>query len=103
MKLNRIPRGWKRQYVTHILKSGKEKTDASSYRPISIICVSSKVLEHFIYSQVMYHLYQHNILSKYEHGYKINGSTETQYHGGTWRTLRFPDLILEHGHSLCQG
>ena len=78
LKLNTIPKDWKIQYVTPILKPGKDKTEPSSYRPIALTCVCSKILEHIVYSQIMDHLDQHKILSPYQHGYRSGSSTETQ-------------------------
>ena len=78
LKYNIIPSDWKMQFVTPILKPGKDKTEASSYRPIALTCVCSKVLEHIVYSQVMDHLDKNNILSSFQHGYRSGCSTETQ-------------------------
>ena len=36
---NKIPMDWKRQFITPILKPGKDKLDPSSYRPVSITCI----------------------------------------------------------------
>ena len=78
LRLNLIPKDWKMQFITPILKPGKDKTKASSYRPIALSCVCSKILEHIIYCHVMDHLDNHNILSKFQHGYRSGCSTETQ-------------------------
>ena len=78
LSLGKSPADWKMQYITPILKPGKEKTDPASYRPISITSVCCKVLEHIIYSQSMDHLQKYNILSDLQHGYRNGCSTETQ-------------------------
>jgi hypothetical protein len=48
------------------------------YRPISLTCISSKVLEHIIHSQVMKHLKQYAILTDAHHGFRARRSTVTQ-------------------------
>ena len=50
----------------------------SSYRPVAITSVCSKILEHIVYSQTMDHLDNHKILSNLQHGYRNGASTETQ-------------------------
>ena len=75
---NKIPMDWKRQFITPILKPGKDKLDPASYRPVSITCICSKILEHIIYSETMNHLQTHGILSKFQHGYREGCSIETQ-------------------------
>ena len=53
LTLNENPEEWKIQFIAPILKPGKDKTLASSYRPVAITSVCSKILEHIIYSQTM--------------------------------------------------
>ena len=75
---SKSPLDWKIQFISPILKPGKDKLQASSYRPISITCICSKILEHIIYSETMKHLDKFNNLSKFQHGYRRGCSTETQ-------------------------
>ena len=72
------PSDWKIQYISPILKPGKDKLEPSSYRPISLTSICCKILEHIIYSQAMDHLEKYNILSNLQHGYRHGCSTETQ-------------------------
>ena len=72
------PSDWLTQFVSPILKPGKDKLEPSSYRPISLTSVCCKILEHIIYSETMQHLENNNILSKLQHGYRRGCSTETQ-------------------------
>ena len=72
------PIDWKLQFISPILKPGKDKMEAASYRPISITSICCKILEHIVYSQTMKHLESLNILSKLQHGYRSGSSTETQ-------------------------
>ena len=46
-----IPNEWKCHSIIPIFKSG-DKSQVKNYRPISLLCIVSKVLEHLIYSKV---------------------------------------------------
>ena len=62
--LGKSPDDWKIQFISPILKPGKDKTDPASYRPVSLTSICCKVYEHIIYSQTMDHLQKYKILSK---------------------------------------
>ena len=49
-----IPSPWLRANITPLFKQG-ERTDASNYRPVSLTCICSKLLEHIIHANVMDH------------------------------------------------
>ena len=71
------PSKWKHANVCGVHKNGP-KSDPANYRPISLTCISSKVLEHIIHSHVMKHLEQHAILTDVQHGFRARRSTVTQ-------------------------
>ena len=48
----KIPNIWRRTLVVAIPKPGKPVGDPKSYRPISPLCVSYKILERLIYARV---------------------------------------------------
>ena len=58
-------------------KKGKNQIRLN-YRPISLTCIASKILEHIIHSHVMKHLQQKNVLTDCQHGFRAKRSTETQ-------------------------
>ena len=62
-----LPSDWKTANVTPVFKKGNRSL-ASNYRPISLVCVACKLLEHCIVSHVMQHFDQHNILTRLQHG-----------------------------------
>lgn len=66
-----------KKWISPIYKKGA-KGEAANYRPISLTCVTSKLLEHIICSQVRAHLDTHNILASYQHGFRAKHSCETQ-------------------------
>ena len=72
-----MPIQWKHANVCAVHKKGK-KLDPSNYRPVSLTCIASKVLEHVVHSHVMKHLSQYGVLTDYQHGFRTRRSTETQ-------------------------
>ena len=72
-----IPDIWKHANVTPIYKKG-DKTNPSNYRPVSLTCISCKLLEHIICSRLMQHLTKHNILYPLQHGFRDKRSCESQ-------------------------
>ena len=57
-----------------IFKEGK-KTDASNYRPISLLPVISKIIEKVVHYQTNAFLSDENILYNYQFGFRANHST----------------------------
>ena len=47
-----VPNDWKKASVCPIFKKG-EKSAAANYRPVSLTCVTSKIMEHILTSQLM--------------------------------------------------
>ena len=59
-----------------LLKGPKSKLE--NYRPISLTCISCKVLEHIITSNTMTHLDKTNLLFQNQHGFRSRVSCGTQ-------------------------
>ena len=55
-KSSRIPSIWKTSLVIPIPKPGKDSSQGTSYRPISLLCPAGKVMEALILPEVNYHL-----------------------------------------------
>ena len=72
-----LPEDWKKAVVTPVHKKG-DKTLANNYRPISLTCISCKVMEHIVCSSMYSYLSEHNILTTYQHGFRKGTSTLTQ-------------------------
>jgi hypothetical protein len=51
---------------------------AISYRPITLTCISCKLMEHIITSHIMKHADTHTILYPLQHGFRKGLSCETQ-------------------------
>jgi len=52
MRQLKIPKIWRRALLIAIPKPAKPSGDPKSYRPISLLCVSFKILERLIYARV---------------------------------------------------
>jgi len=74
---HRTPDEWRKACITPIYKKGS-KEDPANYRPVSLTCVVSKVMEHIIVSSMMRHLEGNNLLHDNQHGFRRNRSCDTQ-------------------------
>ena len=66
-----LPNEWKIHKILPILKSGSRR-DVKKYRPISLLCLVSRVLESIIYTKIID--YTHPCLSKVQFGFLRNRS-----------------------------
>ncbi len=67
-----VPIDWRTAY-----KKGS-KSKANNYRPISLTCIASRLLEHILVSNIMSHFDDNNLLSQYQHGFRSEHSCESQ-------------------------
>ena len=72
-----IPTDWKVANVVPIFKSGKNNL-ADNYRPISLISVVVKMLEHLIHKHIMKYLTDFQLLNDNQHGFRPSRSCVTQ-------------------------
>ena len=70
-----MPNVLKLSKVTPVDKGG-ELSDPSNYRPISTLSSFAQILEKLIHSQITRYLDKHDILSKYQFGFRKGRSTE---------------------------
>ena len=68
---------WKKARVTPLYKGKGSKSDPNSYRPISVICHFSKILEKCIQSQLIHYLSHHCFITPDQSAYLKNNSTQT--------------------------
>ena len=68
---------WRKANVAPIFKKGK-RYNAENYRPISLTCIASKIMEHIVTKHIMKHLECNNILYMLQHGFRAKRSNETQ-------------------------
>jgi hypothetical protein len=75
--IGELPDDWKKANVVPVYKKGS-KMKPSNYRPISLTCVACKIMEHIITSHIMSHADRHNIIYKFQHGFRKLLSCDTQ-------------------------
>ena len=59
-------------------KGTSEYYKPSNYRPISLVSIPCKVMEHIVVSNTMRHLEDNKILAPNQHGFRAKHSCETQ-------------------------
>jgi hypothetical protein len=57
-----------------------DKSDIQNYRPISLLSVSSKILEKLMYNSLISFVARNNILTEAQNGFKEKRSTEKMIH-----------------------
>jgi hypothetical protein len=72
-----VPEDWRRANITAIFKKG-DRSKAANYRPVSLTCLASKLMEHILATNILKHLDHHNILVDNQHGFRAKRSCETQ-------------------------
>lgn len=72
-----VPEDWKFGKVIPVHKSGSRSSPAN-YRPISLTCISSKIMEHIIFKHLVSFLDSNSFFSDVQHGFRRNFSCETQ-------------------------
>lgn len=71
-----FPSYFKLARVIPLYKKGV-KSDPGNYRPVSILCSLSKVIERIMYEQIDSYLAAHNILFDFQSGFRNSHSTDT--------------------------
>ncbi len=74
----KIPIDWKTANVTPVFKKKGSSSCVQNYRPISVTCVPSIVMEGILSEGVTYSLLQEHIISPDQHGFLTRKSTVTQ-------------------------
>ena len=85
-----LPGDWRDANISPIFKKD-DRNVASNYRPVSLTCVSCKILEHIIVKHMLDHLDAHHVLSKLQHGFCAGLSCKTQLLCTTFDLLRVYD------------
>ena len=70
-----MPDVFKVSKATAVFKCGT-LSDPSNYRPIATLSAFSKALERVIYDQLIKYLDKHDVLFKYQFGFRKNHSTK---------------------------
>jgi len=95
LSVTAVPAEWKRAIITPVFKKGPGG-NVRNYRPISLTCVPSKVMERVIARQISDHLMSNNILHHAQHGFCKGRSTTTNLLG----SLNNWTLAIQYKHSV---
>nr|WP_204107529.1 reverse transcriptase family protein [Streptococcus dysgalactiae] len=68
-----LPRDWKLAYISPRYKGGPRK-QAVSYRPISLTCITCKVMERLLVQRLQTHLEERSLLTPSQHGFRRHRS-----------------------------
>ena len=100
IKKGKIPNSWRYANISLIFKKG-HRTLRSSYRPISLTSVISKILERIIKEELLGHSVYNILLSKAQHGFVSAKSCLSNL----LETLDFitSNLVEEHCVGLFEG
>jgi len=71
-----VPSDWLRAIIIPLFKKGSAVI-ATNYRPISLTCVASKIMERIIAKALLEHLVENDLLSSAQHGFLKGKSTCT--------------------------
>ena len=77
-KTGTLPGIWKRAVLIPILKKGKSKDKADSYRPISLTSCICKLMERIINRRLMWYLEDNKLIMDEQAGFRQHRSTEDQ-------------------------
>lgn len=72
------PEKWREATVIPILKDGKDRTETRNYRPISLTCCLSKIMEKIINNRLIWWLETRNLICPDQSGFRKNHSTMDQ-------------------------
>ena len=97
IRVGRIPVDWKESMIAPIPKSATKSSDPGNFRPISLTCILSKLLEKHIHGLMYEHLTNRQELSDSQWGFCPGRSTVTAVLSVTQEWLS----TLEYGHELC--
>lgn len=70
-----IPLQWKKSMIIPILKPGKDRKMAESYRPIHLISANAKILERLVNFRLMFKIQKHKIISSNQFAHQKGKST----------------------------
>ena len=76
----------------------EKKYDAANYRPVSLICICCKTLEHILVSNINKNLALDSILADCPHWFRSRRSCETQLMKFVHDIISNLDSVINQGH-----
>lgn len=75
---SKFPNLWKEANISPIFKRKGSASDPQNYRPISLLCCLSKILEKIVFRNIYNHLTDNLLLSDMQSGYRPHHNTQMQ-------------------------
>ena len=91
-----FPNSWKTANIKPIFKNKGSPSHPNNYRPISLLCCMSKILEKIVFKYIYNHLSEHQLLTEKQSGYRPGHSTQLQL---TYLTHNIYEA-LDSGHEF---
>lgn len=80
LRLQHFPSQWKCAEIIMVLKPGKPENELSSYRPISLLPIFSKIFERILMKRLNPFLEKNNIIPEHQFGFRSKHGTPEQCH-----------------------
>ena len=93
-----VPQVWREAIMIPILKRGKDKSKAESYRPISLTSCAGKLMERLINTRFMWHLENKKHTTPEQAAFRQDRSTEAQF---TYIAQAIDDVFKDKKHTLA--
>ena len=93
-----VPQVWREAIMIAILKRGKDKSKAESYRPISLTSCVGKLMERLINTRLMWHLENKKHITPEQAAFTQDRSTEDQI---TYIAQAIEDAFQDKKHTLA--
>ena len=77
LKQGKVPNDWRKGEITAIHKKGNRRT-AGNYRPVSLTCILCKIMEALVREDIITHMRDNKLFSKYQYGFINKRSTTLQ-------------------------
>ena len=74
-RTGKFPEDWHKAVIIPIPKPGKDKTEATNYRPIALTSCICKTMERMINNRLVWFLESNNLISGNQAGFRKNYST----------------------------
>lgn len=96
MATGTVPSIWLKANVIPVFKGKGSKSNPEGYRPISLTCISCKLMERIICESIICYLTKHKLISNDQHGFLRKRSTATQL----IRVVKYYVEALDSGKSV---
>ena len=77
LKQGKVPNDWRKGEITAIHKKGNRRT-AGNYRPVSLTCILCKIMEALVREDIITHMRDNKLFSKYQYCFINKRSTTLQ-------------------------